>query len=86
MIEIEFMIETWLFTKWFKFDIISIFQDRISNPQKGDKIDECVQIIMKTGCFSIANGAFTFDLCLLDKKTVKKMVDILKIDYEKYEK
>lgn len=66
--------------------VLQTLQDRISNPQKGDKIDECVQIIMKTGCFSIANGAFTFDLCLLDKKTVKKMVDILKIDYEKYEK
>ena len=62
--------------------ILQKVQDRISNPQKGDRINECVSIIQKTGCFSIVNGSFTFDLCLLDKLVVKQIVEILDIDYE----
>merc|ERR1719376_1113950 len=54
-------------------------QDRISNPQEGDNIQTVVGLIQKTGCFHIVNGSFTFDLCLLDKKTVKKIVKILGI-------
>ena len=62
--------------------ILQKVQDRISNPQKGDRINECVSIIQKTGCFSIVDGSFTFDLCLLDKLVVKQIVEILQIDYE----
>lgn len=61
-------------------DVLQQVQDRIANPRKEDNVEGVVRLIQKTGCFDVDGGNVRFDLCLLDKKTVKKITRCLKID------
>lgn len=54
-------------------------RQRISCPRAGDNLETVVSLIQKTGCFDIVDDNFTFDLCLLDKRTIKKITKCLGI-------
>lgn len=58
------------------------FQERIANPRKEDNLQGVVQLIQQTGCFGIDSDSeqINFDLCLLDKRTVKKITKCLGIN------
>lgn len=56
------------------------FQERIANPRKGDNLEGVVQLIQQTGCFAVDSESVNFDLCLLDKRTVKKITKFLGIN------
>ena len=63
-------------------DYVSLLQkvqERISNPRKEDNLEVVVSLIQKTGCFAMEKDSFQFDLCLLDKRTVKKITKLLNI-------
>ena len=54
-------------------------QDRISNPRDDDNLEGIVKLIQQTGCFALEKDSFQFDLCLLDKRTVRKITKQLGI-------
>ena len=63
-------------------NLLQKVQDRISNPREDDNLEVIVELIQKTGCFALDNDSFQFDLCLLDKRTVKKITKHLGINYQ----
>ena len=63
----------------FRFNIL--LQARISKPEPGDKIEEVVELINKTGCWVIQNNEFVFDLGLIEKKNIEKVMKVLKINF-----
>ena len=60
----------------------SFFQERIANPRKEDNLKGVVQLIQQTGCYAVDSDSdhLNFDLCLLDKRTVKKITKYLGIN------
>lgn len=54
-------------------------QERISNPRPGDNLESIVKLVQHTNCFALDSESFNFDLCLLDKRTVKKITKELGI-------
>jgi len=54
-------------------------QERISNPREEDNLEGVVRLIQENGCYSVDMENLNFDLCLLDKRTVKKITKFLGI-------
>lgn len=57
-----------------------MFQERIANPRKEDNLQGVAQLIRQTGCYAVDSDSINFDLCLLDKRTVKKITKCLGIN------
>ena len=59
--------------------LLQSIQESIRNPMDSDKLEIIISTIQKTGCFAVRDGSFDFDLCRLDRRTVKKIQRVLDI-------
>jgi hypothetical protein len=63
-------------------EVLQQVQEQIANPRKEDNLKGVVQLIQQTGCYAVDSDSdhLNFDLCLLDKRTVKKITKYLGIN------
>lgn len=60
-------------------NLLQAIQNRFNSPLAQDKMENLMRLIQQTGCFAVNSDSFDFDLCLLDKQTVKKIQRVLDI-------
>ena len=54
-------------------------QERIANPLPDDDLEKVAELIQETGCWDVKNDEFIFDLGLIEKSTIKKIVKTLNL-------
>ena len=62
-------------------ELLQQIQNRIADYASIEptKLDAVITLIQETGCYATESGSFDFDLCLLDRQTVKKIQRYLDI-------
>lgn len=51
----------------------------MANPEPEDNLAEIAELIQETGCWDVKNDEFIFDLGLMEKDTIKKMGQKLRL-------
>ncbi|XP_023021719.2 ENL/AF9-related super elongation complex transcription factor [Leptinotarsa decemlineata] len=58
-------------------EVLRDLQRRIMDLKESDNLQQVVTVIADTGLFEVNANTFDFDLCLLDNKTIKQLLDIM---------
>lgn len=56
-------------------DMLRDLQHKIMSLKDNADLQKVVQLIAETGQYEVSANTFDFDLCLLDKSTVKQLQD-----------